>query len=63
VQTGVKSRGCENSTAQLSPIQSWNVISPSVVCAVKSGAVSPMVSAMSSPGLAGSSDSWKADPV
>ena len=46
MQTGVKSRGCENSTAQLSPIHSWKLISPSVVCAVKSGAVSPMVKAM-----------------
>src|SRR5882672_10052589 len=40
VQTGVKSLGCENSTAHLSPIQSWNLIIPSVVCASKSGAVS-----------------------
>src|SRR5918998_1577328 len=49
VQTGVKSRGCENRTAQLSPIQSCQWISPSVVWAVKSGAVSPIVKAMVSP--------------
>src|SRR3954452_10605123 len=46
VQTGVKSRGWENRTAQLSPIQSWNLIRPSVVSASKSGAVSPIVSAI-----------------
>src|SRR3984885_16298169 len=40
VQTGVKSFGCENSTTQELPIQSWNLILPSVVCASKSGAVS-----------------------
>src|SRR5262245_40381571 len=40
VQTGVKSLGCENSTAHLSPIQSWKRILPSVVSASKSGAVS-----------------------
>src|ERR1700749_4238191 len=39
VQTGVKSFGCENSSAQLLPIQSWNLIRPSVVSASKSGAV------------------------
>ena len=42
MQTGVKSLGCENSTAQPSPIQSWNRIGPSVVSASKSGASSPM---------------------
>ena len=42
VQTGVKSFGCENSTAQLSPIHSWKSISPSVVCARKLGASSLM---------------------
>src|SRR5690349_20313561 len=47
VQTGVKSRGCENSTAQESPIQSWNRNLPSVVSASKSGAVSAMWSAIS----------------
>src|SRR6185369_5802929 len=41
VQTGVKSFGCENRTAHLSPIHSWKWIGPSVVSAVKSGAVSP----------------------
>src|SRR5438309_11088214 len=40
VQTGVKSLGCENRTAQELPIQSWNLILPSVVWASKSGAVS-----------------------
>src|SRR4051794_8582381 len=43
VHTGVKSRGCENSTAHESPIQSWKRIRPSVVSASKSGAVSPIV--------------------
>src|SRR5437667_10414692 len=42
VHTGVKSLGCENSTAQESPIQSWKLIFPSVVSASKSGAVSPI---------------------
>src|SRR5437762_648066 len=42
VQTGVKSFGCENKTAQELPIQSWNRIRPSVVSASKSGAVSPI---------------------
>src|SRR3954447_7367982 len=46
VQTGVKSLGCEKSTAHESPIQSWKLIFPSVVSASKSGAVSPIVSAM-----------------
>jgi len=40
VQTGVKSFGCEKSTAQESPIQSWKRIRPWVVSASKSGAVS-----------------------
>src|SRR5215510_5283541 len=40
VQTGVKSFGCENRTAQPSPIQSWKLIVPWVVSAVKSGLVS-----------------------
>ena len=43
---GVKSLGWENSTAQESPIQSWKRILPSVVWASKSGAVSPICSAM-----------------
>src|SRR5262245_6290154 len=42
VQTGVKSFGCENKTAHLSPIQSWKRIRPSVVSASKSGAISPI---------------------
>ena len=46
VQTGVKSFGCENSTTQLLPIQSWKRILPSVVSASKSGAVSPIARAM-----------------
>src|SRR4051812_25696101 len=46
VHTGVKSRGCEKSTAHESPIQSWNLIRPSVVSASKSGAVSPSCNAM-----------------
>src|SRR5580704_6047921 len=48
VQTGVKSLGWENSTTQLLPIQSWKRILPSVVSASKSGAVSPICSAMES---------------
>src|SRR5437588_12014445 len=48
VQTGVKSFGCENSTAHESPIQSWKRILPSVVSASKSGAVSPIWSAIRS---------------
>src|SRR5919201_1831430 len=46
VQTGVKSFGCENSTAHESPIQSWKRIRPSVVSASKSGAVSPICNAI-----------------
>src|SRR3954449_965390 len=46
VQTGVKSFGCENSTAHESPIHSWKRIGPSVVCASKSGAVSPSLRAI-----------------
>src|SRR6201986_1309656 len=42
VQTGVKSFGCEKSTAQLSPIHSWKFTVPWVVSAVKSGATSLM---------------------
>src|SRR5690606_41363554 len=40
--TGVKFLGCENRTAQPFPIQSWKLIVPWVVSAVKSGAVSLM---------------------
>src|SRR5438270_3142633 len=46
---GVKSFGWENSTAQESPIQSWNLIGPSVVSASKSGAVSPICRAIRFP--------------
>src|SRR2546423_3832555 len=46
VQTGVKSLGCEKSTAHELPIHSWKRIGPSVVCASKSGAVSPMCNAI-----------------
>src|SRR5262252_5138891 len=42
VHTGVKSLGCENSTAQELPIQSWKRTTPSVVSASKFGAVSPI---------------------
>jgi hypothetical protein len=42
VQTGVKSFGCENSTAHESPIQSWKPMGPSAVSAWKSGAVAPI---------------------
>src|SRR5262249_15833991 len=42
VQTGVKFLGCENSTAQPSPIHSWKLTVPCVVSAVKSGAISLM---------------------
>jgi hypothetical protein len=41
VQTGVKSLGWEKRIPQLSPSQSWKLMVPSVVSAVKSGAVSP----------------------
>ena len=44
MHTGVKSFGCENSTAHESPIQSWKRIRPSVVSASKSGAVAPICS-------------------
>src|SRR5262249_43843522 len=46
VHTGVKSFGCENSTVQLLPIQSWKRILPSVVSASKSGAISLIASVM-----------------
>src|ERR1700760_4206256 len=51
VQTGVKSFGCENSSAQLLPIQSWNLILASVVSASKSGAIAPIWSAILVPHL------------
>ena len=46
MQTGVKSLGWLNSTPHDSPSQSWKLISPWVVEAVKSGAVSPRRMAM-----------------
>src|ERR1700730_11698167 len=46
VQPGVTSFGCENSTAEESPTQSWKPIRPSVVSASKSGAVSPICRAI-----------------
>src|ERR1700734_1986115 len=46
VQTGVKSLGWEKRTPQLSPSHSWKLMVPSVVSAVKSGAVSPSRTAM-----------------
>ena len=64
MQTGVKSFGCENSTAHESPTHSWKSISPSVVSAVKSGASEPIVSAMSPPfGAALITIQMKAMPV
>ena len=42
VQTGVKSAGCEKSTHQWSPMNSWKRIGPMLVAAVKSGTLSPM---------------------
>src|SRR5437667_7129200 len=51
VQTGVKSFGCENKSAQLLPIQSWKLICPSVVWASKSGGTAPIWSAMIRPHL------------
>src|ERR1035437_5810544 len=46
VHTGVKSFGWENRQPQLSRRHSWDLIVPSVVSAVKSGAVSPSRIAM-----------------
>ena len=46
VHTGVKSLGCEKRIPQLSPSHSWKLMVPSVVSAVKSGAVSPSRTAM-----------------
>src|SRR5688572_32923802 len=42
VQTGVKSFGCENRSAQPEPIQSWNLIFPSVVAASKTKTTVPI---------------------
>ena len=41
MHTGVKSAGCENRIAQLSPIQEWKSIFPWVVSAWKLGAMLP----------------------
>lgn len=41
VHTGVKSAGCENRMAHLSPIHLWKSISPRVVLALKLGAMLP----------------------
>src|SRR6185503_12478911 len=49
VHTGVKSFGCENSTAHWSPIHLWKSIGPSVVCAWKLGASSPIRIAIGPP--------------
>src|SRR6266850_6188113 len=46
VHTGVKSLGWENRIAHLSPIHLWKSIGPSVVCAWKLGASSPIRNAM-----------------
>src|SRR4030081_1800536 len=46
VQTGVKSLGCENRIAHLSPIHLWKSMGPSVVCAWELGASSPIRNAM-----------------
>src|SRR3954462_8742796 len=46
---GVKSFGCEKSTHQAPPIQSWKRIEPCVVCASKSGAASPIFSILQTP--------------
>src|SRR4051812_36911794 len=42
VHTGVKSFGCEKRTAHWLPIHWWKSMGPSVVCAVKLGASSPI---------------------
>ena len=49
MHTGVKSFGWLNSTPHESPSQSWKLILPWVVSAVKSGAVSPRRTVMSVP--------------
>ena len=42
VHTGVKSAGCEKNTHHESPMNSWKLIGPMLVSAVKSGTLSPM---------------------
>src|SRR5438045_9655005 len=49
VQTGVKSLGWENSTAQESPTQSWKWMVPWVVSAVKFGAMSLILGTLYGP--------------
>src|SRR3954447_18049443 len=39
VQTGVKSFGCENSSAQLLPVESWSSVVPYVIWPWESGVV------------------------
>src|SRR3989442_15344980 len=46
VQTGVKFFGCENRMAQPLPIQSWKLILPCVLSAVKLGASLLILNAM-----------------
>ena len=60
VQTGVKSFGWENRIPQLSPSHSWKLMVPSVVSAVKSGAVSPSRTAMCPPGIVNVCLRWSA---
>src|SRR3954470_15451948 len=63
VQTGVKSFGCENRSAQLLPIQSWNLILPSVVSASKSGASAPIWRAMFRPHVIQVTDEFVFDSI
>ena len=42
VHTGVKSAGCQKSTHQELPMNSWKLIGPMLLSAVKSGTLSPM---------------------
>jgi hypothetical protein len=51
VQTGVKSLGWENRMAHPLPIQSWKVIGPCVVSAVKFGASALILSDMITSGV------------
>ena len=53
VHTGVKSFGCEKRIAQPSPIHSWKLIGPSVVSAVKSGAILLILSDIPVPSVLG----------
>src|SRR6201998_1502701 len=56
VQTGVKSFGCENNSAQLLPIQSWNLILPSVVSASQFVARAQILRAIGRPHLVQTAD-------